>query len=77
VNLYGPRDNFDPAPSHVIPALLKKCLDAIRDGERAIAIWGRGKATRDLLRGAHGLSRSICRILLVTIPVVLRGTGAH
>jgi GDP-L-fucose synthase len=49
VNLYGPRDNFDPASSHVIPALIKKCLDAIRDGERTITIWGSGKATREFI----------------------------
>jgi GDP-L-fucose synthase len=49
VNLYGPRDNFDPASSHVIPALIKKCLDAIRDGQRAITIWGSGKATREFI----------------------------
>jgi GDP-L-fucose synthase len=49
VNLYGPRDNFDPASSHVIPALIKKCLDAIRNGERAITIWGSGKATREFI----------------------------
>ena len=49
VNLYGPRDNFDPASSHVIPALIKKCLDAIRDGERAITVWGSGKATREFI----------------------------
>jgi GDP-L-fucose synthase len=49
VNLYGPRDNFDPASSHVIPALIKKCFDAIRDGQRAITIWGSGKATREFI----------------------------
>jgi GDP-L-fucose synthase len=49
VNLYGPRDNFDPASSHVIPALVKKCLDAIRNGESAIPIWGSGKATREFI----------------------------
>src|SRR4030095_602444 len=49
VNLYGPRDNFDPASSHVIPALIKRCLDAIRNGDRAVTIWGSGKATREFI----------------------------
>ena len=49
VNLYGPRDNFDPASSHVIPALIKKCFDAIQRGENEIGIWGTGKATREFL----------------------------
>ena len=49
VNLYGPRDNFDPASSHVIPALIKKCCDAIAAGQREIVVWGTGKATREFL----------------------------
>ena len=40
VNLYGPRDNFDPASSHVIPALIKKCVDAIDAGDDYIECWG-------------------------------------
>ena len=49
VNLYGPRDNFDPESSHVIPALIKKCVDAIENGDRKIVVWGTGKATREFL----------------------------
>jgi GDP-L-fucose synthase len=49
VNLYGPRDNFDPRSSHVIPALIKKCVDAQRAGERRIVVWGTGQATREFL----------------------------
>jgi GDP-L-fucose synthase len=49
VNLYGPGDNFDPAASHVIPALIKKCVDAVETGARAITVWGTGKATREFL----------------------------
>lgn len=49
VNLYGPRDNFSPESSHVIPALIKKCTDAIRQGKDAIEVWGTGKATREFL----------------------------
>ena len=49
VNLYGPRDNFNPASSHVIPAIVKKCFDAIQNREDELAIWGTGKATREFL----------------------------
>lgn len=49
VNLYGPGDNFDPKSSHVIPALIKKCIDAVRTGEKEITVWGTGKATREFL----------------------------
>ena len=49
VNLYGPGDNFDPASSHVIPALIRKCFDAIDTGARTVAVWGTGKPTREFL----------------------------
>ncbi|MCJ7511295.1 MAG: GDP-L-fucose synthase [Dehalococcoidia bacterium] len=49
VNLYGPRDNFDPKASHVIPALIKKCADAVQAGEREIVVWGTGSASREFL----------------------------
>jgi len=49
VNLYGPRDNFNPNSSHVIPALIKKCLDAIKEKKKEIVVWGTGKATREFL----------------------------
>jgi len=49
VNLYGPGDNFDPNSSHVIPALIKKCIDAIENGDDHIVIWGTGKASREFL----------------------------
>lgn len=49
VNLYGPKDNFDPASSHVIPALIKKCFDAADANAPAITVWGTGKATREFL----------------------------
>ena len=47
VNLYGPGDNFDPRSSHVIPALIKKCVDAVEKSENEILVWGTGKATRE------------------------------
>jgi len=49
VNLYGPGDNFDPKSSHVIPALIKKCVDALEKGEDRIEVWGTGKASREFL----------------------------
>jgi len=49
VNLYGPRDNFDPKTSHVIPALIKKCVDAVNEGKDEIVVWGTGNATREFL----------------------------
>jgi len=49
VNLYGPRDNFDPETSHVIPALIRKCFEAQRSGAREIVCWGDGSATRAFL----------------------------
>ncbi|MGA2525221.1 MAG: GDP-L-fucose synthase [Smithellaceae bacterium] len=47
VNLYGPGDNFDPLSSHVIPALIKKCFDAIDGHAGKIEVWGTGLATRE------------------------------
>src|SRR6266508_3715916 len=48
-NLYGPRDNFDPRVSHVIPALIKKCLDARDAGATEVVVWGDGTPTREFL----------------------------
>jgi GDP-L-fucose synthase len=49
VNLYGPGDNFDPKSSHVIPALIKKCIDAQKNRDDHIVVWGTGKASREFL----------------------------
>lgn len=49
VNLYGPRDNFDPESSHVIPALIKKFTEAVRDNEKVVEVWGTGSASREFL----------------------------
>lgn len=49
VNLYGPGDNFNPESSHVIPALIKKCIDARESGASSIECWGTGTATREFL----------------------------
>ncbi|MFN0122471.1 MAG: GDP-L-fucose synthase family protein [Blastocatellia bacterium] len=58
VNLYGPRDNFDLESSHVIPALIRKCVEAVRNGVDEITCWGTGAATREFLHArdcAEGL----------------------
>ena len=49
VNLYGPNDNFDPRTSHVIPALVRKCVEARERGDRSIVVWGDGSASREFL----------------------------
>jgi GDP-L-fucose synthase len=49
VNLYGPRDNFDLHSSHVIPALIRKCLEAKQRGDKEIVAWGTGKVSREFL----------------------------
>ena len=49
VNLYGPRDNFHPEYSHVIPALIRKMVEAKRKGEKEVVVWGTGKASREFL----------------------------
>jgi GDP-L-fucose synthase len=49
VNLYGPRDNFDPKSSHVIPALIKKFVEAVERRDEVVEVWGTGRATREFL----------------------------
>jgi GDP-L-fucose synthase len=49
VNLYGPKDNFDLRTSHVIPALIRKCVEAREGGEGRIVVWGTGAASREFL----------------------------
>ena len=49
VNLYGPGDNFNPKSSHVIPALIRKCLEAKDAGKDEIVVWGDGSPTREFL----------------------------
>ena len=62
VNLYGPRDNFDLHSSHVIPALIRKCVEARDRGDATISAWGTGSASREFLYVedcAEGLVRSM------------------
>lgn len=49
VNLYGPRDNFDPATSHVIPALIRKMVEAREEGSQEVTVWGTGRVSREFL----------------------------
>jgi len=49
VNLYGPGDTFDPARSHVIPALIRRCVEAREAGLDELVVWGTGRATREFL----------------------------
>jgi GDP-L-fucose synthase len=49
VNLYGPGDNFDPSTSHVIPALIKKCVEAADRQASEVEVWGTGSASREFL----------------------------
>ena len=57
-NLYGPRDNFDPASSHVIPALITKCVDAVTNGDSYIECWGDGSASRQNPSDTECVARS-------------------
>jgi len=49
VNLYGPKDNFDLETSHVIPAMIRKCVEAIERGDEEITLWGTGEPSREFL----------------------------
>jgi GDP-L-fucose synthase len=49
VNLYGPGDNFDPRSSHVIPSLIRKCVEAVEGGRDHIVVWGSGRASREFM----------------------------
>ncbi len=76
VNLYGPFDNFDPKSSHVIPALIRKCVEAQKRGDKEIVCWGTGSASREFLYVddcAEGVVRA-AEVLDEPVPVNL-GTG--
>jgi GDP-L-fucose synthase len=75
VNLYGPGDNFDPASSHVIPALIRKCEDARRAGASEVVCWGTGAATREFLfvdDAAEGIVRA-AEVMEEPVPINLGG----
>jgi GDP-L-fucose synthase len=76
VNLYGPGDNFDPRSSHVIPALIRKCVEAVEAQQSSIRCWGTGSASREFLYvddAAEGILRAAEEIDVPT-PINL-GTG--
>jgi GDP-L-fucose synthase len=76
VNLYGPRDNFDLETSHVIPALIRKCVTAKEAGHATLTLWGDGSPTREFLYvedAAEGISRA-AELYEGSLPVNL-GTG--
>lgn len=75
VNLYGPGDNFDPATSHVIPALIRKCEEARATNAPSIACWGTGSATRQFLHvadAAEGIIRA-AEVMADPVPINLGG----
>jgi GDP-L-fucose synthase len=75
VNLYGPRDNFDPRSSHVIPALVRKCEEARLAGHPQIVCWGTGRATREFLYvddAAEGIVRA-AEVMNEPVPINLGG----
>jgi len=75
VNLYGPGDNFDPASSHVIPALIRRCEEARLAGAAEIACWGTGSATREFLHvddAAEGVVRA-AEVMEEPLPINLGG----
>jgi GDP-L-fucose synthase len=61
-NLYGPNDNIHPRTSHVIPAIMRKCIEAVRSGQDVVYLWGTGNASREFLYvddAAEGIVRAI------------------
>jgi GDP-L-fucose synthase len=76
VNLYGPGDNFDLESSHVIPALIRKCVEAKDRGDRVLPVWGTGKPTREFLY-VEDAARAVVRAaeVLETSDPVNVGSG--
>jgi GDP-L-fucose synthase len=75
VNLYGPGDNFDPASSHVIPALIRKCEEARLAAAPEVVCWGTGAATREFLHvddAAEGIVRA-AEVMDDPLPINLGG----
>jgi GDP-L-fucose synthase len=76
VNLYGPGDNFDPKSSHVIPALIRKCVEARERKDSQMTCWGTGSASREFLYvedAAEGIIRA-AEVMDAPVPINL-GTG--
>lgn len=78
VNLYGPGDNFDPKSSHVIPALIRKCVEAIDNGDDSITCWGSGMASREFLYVDDAAEGIILAAEKMDEPVPINlGTGSE
>lgn len=76
VNLYGPRDNFDPRSSHVIPALIRKCEEAIAANAPEMICWGTGSATREFLFVNDAAEAVVCAAQRIEDPTPINlGTG--
>ena len=78
VNLYGPGDNFDPKSSHVVPALVRKFVEAAERGDDTVDVWGSGSASREFLYvddAAEGVIRAAER-MQEPVPINL-GTGSE
>lgn len=76
-NLYGPKDHFDKNRSHVVPALIAKFHDAIKNNEPTVTLWGDGTPTRDLLYVEDAADAIICALYAsdTTSPVINIGSG--
>jgi GDP-L-fucose synthase len=78
VNLYGPNDNFNPASSHVVPALIRKCVAAKNNKEPFIECWGTGSATRDFLYVDDAANGIIEAVLKIDSPIPINlGSGSE
>jgi GDP-L-fucose synthase len=78
VNLYGPNDNFNPASSHVVPALIRKCVAAKNNKEPFIECWGTGSATRDFLYVDDAANGIIEAVLKINSPIPINlGSGSE
>lgn len=76
VNLYGPRDNFDPSSSHVIPAMIRRFREAVAEGRSEVTCWGTGRATREFLHAADAARGIVLAARLVDTPEPINlGTG--
>jgi GDP-L-fucose synthase len=76
-NLYGPGDKFHPAVSHVIPALVKKCVEAVEQGHDTIDVWGTGRASREYLYVDDAAEAIVLAAELVDEPVPINLGADH
>ena len=78
VNMYGPHDNFNPNSSHVIPALILKFYNAIKEGKRTVEVWGTGEASREFLFVDDCAEAIVSSLLKDTGPEPINiGTGVE